>query len=84
MTVIYPNNKNIFLSPDATWKSAEEDINDVSKWWLEFKEFENVMPDIEKIKAMCELYPSLDKAFEQFKMVYNIVKDDYEAKHKDG
>lgn len=67
----------------TSWNTAE-DYSDASKWWLEFKEFENTMPDIHRLKEMCAEYPALDKAFENFKMVYNLVKDDYEAKHKDG
>jgi hypothetical protein len=42
--------------------------------------FEDIMPEMHKIKEMCELYPSLDIAFQKFKNVYNIVIDDYDNK----
>lgn len=56
-------------------------LNDVYKYELPiFKEFEDVMPDLTKIKEMCKIYPALDKAFENFKAIYDLTKDDYEAR----
>ena len=42
--------------------------------------FEDIMPEMHRIKEMCEMYPSLDIAFQKFKNVYNIVIDDYDNK----
>lgn len=47
---------------------------------FKFKEFIDVMPDLTKVEEMCKMYPSMDKAFENFKAVYNLIKDDYEAR----
>lgn len=83
MSIIYPN-KNIDLTSfRSTWNNTLDEIYaDASdKWWLELKEFETVMPDLEKVELMCKEYPALAKAFENFKIVYNLVKDDYEAKN---
>ena len=35
---------------------------------------------IDDLKRMCEQYPALKKSLEQFKITYNIVKDDWAAK----
>ena len=42
--------------------------------------FEDVMPEMHRVKEMCELYPTLDIAFQKFKNIYNIVVDDYDNK----
>jgi hypothetical protein len=43
----------------------------------EGKELIDHMPDISKINEMCSMYSSLDKAFENFKLIYKLVHDDY-------
>ena len=50
------------------------------EWFKKLKEFEDTMPELTKIKEMCTMYPALDKAFENFKTVYDLVKDDYKAR----
>jgi hypothetical protein len=42
--------------------------------------FEDIMPEMHRVKEMCELYPTLDIAFQKFKNIYNIVIDDYDNK----
>ncbi len=42
--------------------------------------FEDIMPEMHRVKEMCELYPTLDIAFQKFKNIYNIVVDDYDNK----
>ena len=56
-----------------TWDTYNE-------WFKNLKEFEDTMPDLTKIKEMCTMYPALDKAFENFKAIYDLTKDDYEAR----
>ena len=51
-----------------------------SSWFKNLKEFEDTMPDLTKIKEMCIMYPAMAKAFENFKAVYDLIKDDYEAR----
>lgn len=48
----------------------------------ELKDFEHTMPALTKVEEMCIMYPALDKAFENFKAIYNLVKDDYEARKR--
>ena len=42
--------------------------------------FEDIMPEMHKVKEMCEQYPTLKIAFQKFKNIYNIVVDDYDNK----
>jgi hypothetical protein len=42
--------------------------------------FEDIMPEMHRVKEMCELYPTLNIAFQKFKNIYNIVVDDYDNK----
>ena len=51
----------------------------------EYKEFVDIMPPMSTVKEMCEIYPGFKKAFDHFKDIYDLVKDDYEArKNSDG
>lgn len=63
--------------------------NEFSDWKSTFfeepKEFVDVMPNMDKVKEMCEVYPGFKKAFDHFKDIYDLVKGDYEArKNADG
>ena len=42
--------------------------------------FKDKMPEMEKINEMCDMYPTLDIAFQKFKNIYNIVIDDFDNK----
>lgn len=42
--------------------------------------WENAFPDFLDIKNMCKEYPALEKALENFKTIYELVKDDYANK----
>ena len=55
-------------------------LNDISASEFNWKtrEWEDCFPDFSRVKAMCEQYPGLDIAFEKFKTVYKLVKDDYD------
>jgi hypothetical protein len=43
------------------------------------EEFVDCFPDFSRVEKMCEQYPGLKIAFEKFKTVYTLVKDDYDA-----
>ena len=45
-------------------------------------DFTNCLPDFSKIQAMCAEYPGLDKAFDNFKMTYKMVHQDWVGKKK--
>ncbi len=42
------------------------------------KEWVDCLPSIERVQDMCEKYPGLKIAFENFKVIYEMVKDDYD------
>ena len=41
------------------------------------KEFVNHMPSIEKIDDMCQEYPALEQAWDNFRTIYEIVHQDW-------
>jgi hypothetical protein len=43
------------------------------------EEFVDRFPDFSRVEKMCEQYPGLKIAFEKFKTVYTLVKDDYDT-----
>jgi hypothetical protein len=45
--------------------------------WVLGQEFVDHLPSIDKVKSMCAEYPALEQAYEKFKHIYNLVKDDY-------
>lgn len=42
------------------------------------KEWQDAFPSWDKVQDMCEKYPGLKVAFENFRMFYEMVKDDYD------
>ena len=45
--------------------------------------FADTLPDIHKVQEMCKLYPALNKAYEQFKLIYKMTEQDYNGKLKE-
>ena len=43
------------------------------------EEWVNCFPDFDRIEKMCKEYPGLKIAYEQFKTVYALVRDDYDT-----
>ena len=41
-------------------------------------EWVDAFPDFERVKKMCEKYPGLKVAFDNFKVFYEMCKDDYD------
>lgn len=50
-------------------------------WNVTATPFVNCMPDLHRVHEMCEEYPSLAKAFENFKTVYAMVDQDWKGKN---
>jgi hypothetical protein len=42
-------------------------------------EWNGTFPEWNRVQNMCEQYPGLKIAFEKFKTVYKLVKDDYDT-----
>lgn len=47
--------------------------------WNQQEEFVNCMPELTRVKNMCEEYPGLRIAYEKFVTTYKLVKDDYDT-----
>jgi hypothetical protein len=45
-------------------------------------EFEDKMPSVAKVEDMCKDYPSLDKAYENFKTIYKMVHQDWKGRQE--
>lgn len=46
-------------------------------------EFEDTMPSVAKIEDMCNDYPALAKAYENFKTIYAMVHQDWKGRQED-
>jgi len=53
-------------------------------WNFDLTPFVNTMPTIDEVNKMCDVYPGLAKAFENFKTAYKLVEQDYIGKKKAG
>ena len=49
----------------------------------DFVVFKDTMPDLDRVKKMCNYYPALQKAYENFKTIYKMVEQDYKGNHED-
>lgn len=59
-------------------------ITDPTQYEFEFVEdWRNQFPDFKQVMDMCKEYPALEKVVENFKTIYEMVKDDYESKRKE-
>jgi len=52
-------------------------IDEDSTFTIGYKDFQDKMPDITKVHNMCGYYPALQKAYENFKSIYQMVEQDY-------
>ena len=55
-----------------------DNIKIVPTLWTE------TLPDVDTVNAMCNEYPALAKAYENFKTVYKLVEQDYKGKEEDN
>jgi len=56
------------------------DLNNIT---ITATEFKDVMPELEKIDNMCDEYPALKKAYDNFKTIYKMCEQDYKGKLKE-
>ena len=45
--------------------------------------FRDCMPGVYEVESMCEEYPALEKAYENFKTIYKMVHQDWVGKQKE-
>ena len=46
--------------------------------------WKEALPDVDTVNAMCNEYPALAKAYENFQTVYKLVEQDYKGKKEDN
>ena len=63
-----------------TVDTIDIDLDNITINHIDPVEFEDTMPDLYKIKSMCEDYPALEKAYEKFKTIYKMVHQDWKGK----
>jgi len=66
------------ISSDDQISFDWDTISIVPTLWTE------TLPDVDTVNAMCEQYPALAKAYENFKTVYKLVEQDYKGKKEDN
>ena len=85
------SNDTITLGTTPTFTiSTDSDINstytfggdDITITTHEPVDFVDQLPSFNQIQAMCAEYPGLDKAFENFKITYKMVHQDWVGKKK--
>lgn len=69
---------------DNSWISVSTMVGDIdlTSLTIEQIEFEDTMPSVAKIEDMCNDYPALDKAYENFKTIYKMVHQDWVGRQK--
>lgn len=65
---------------DSHWISLSDTIDLSNITIREPVEFEDCMPDVAKVEDMCNDYPGLRKAYENFKAVYKMVHQDWQGR----
>jgi hypothetical protein len=66
------------ISSDDQISFDWDNIKIVPTLWKE------ALPDIYTVNNMCEEYPALAKAYENFQTIYKLVEQDYKGKKEDG
>lgn len=74
---------NVYNSVDWVTISGDSGTIDLSNYIYNPVLFEDSMPDPQELKRMCEEYPGLEKAYENFKTVYKMVEQDWRGKQSD-
>lgn len=76
------NSSSITGYSNNTWSIMDDniDLSSINISTLNPVEFEDHMPSVAKVEDMCTEYPALEKAYENFKSVYAMVKQDWQGK----
>lgn len=79
---VYSDSKDWITIADGS-TDINIDWNNISNLTLEPVLWEDRLPDPETVKKMCEQYPALAKAYENFKTIYSMVEQDWKGNHGD-
>lgn len=72
-------------SPQNTYSITSDDVHTFdTQYEIDFgEEWRTHFPDFREVEKMSKEYPALAKALENFKTIYEMVKDDYASKTRD-
>jgi len=62
---------------------VSDDTFDISNITFGSVPFVDTMPSLDRVNNMCEEYPALAKAYENFKTIYKMTEQDYKGKLKE-
>ena len=84
-TITISSGSTITLSTDYTFDTVDTiDIDSLtSSITISSIPFIDSMPDLDKVQKMCDHYPALAKAYENFKTIYKMVDQDYKGNYED-
>ena len=80
-TFVVDINDDTFTLNDTI--SLDSTIDGLTNITFNKVEFEDHMPDPDRVKKMCQHYPALEKAYENFKTIYKMVDQDFKGNHED-
>jgi hypothetical protein len=72
----------VYTISTANTNYTLDSYNSINITGLGGVEWVDTLPDIDKVKEMCNEYPGLEKAFENFRTVYKMVEQDWLGKQK--
>lgn len=75
------NNLSVYNGTTYEWAGIDDGISITLN---EPVEFEDHMPSVAKVEDMCNEYPGLKKAYENFKSVYKMVHQDWQGRQDDN
>jgi hypothetical protein len=81
----FDTSSNSILTYDSSqWITISniENTIDISSIVLKSIDFEDCMPEVAKVEDMCNEYPALAKAYENFKTIYKMVEQDWIGNQK--
>ena len=79
ISTITVNSSTLSTNYNFDWEDTI-DLNNTNITISQPVEFEDHMPSVAKVEDMCNDYPALRKAYENFKSIYALVKQDWQGK----
>lgn len=77
------NNTFNVVNSNLDWVTISDDTIDLNNITIvEPIEFEDTMPSVAKVEDMCNDYPALEKAYDNFKTIYKMVHQDWVGRQK--
>lgn len=84
------NSSSVAVTDGMSWTNVSDllvdtiDLSTLDINILEPVEFEDNMPSVAKIEDMCNDYPALAKAYENFKTIYKMVEQDWKGRQEEN